>query len=371
MVLGIEASNIVAGGGITHLKELLIHAQPASHGFTQVIVWSASTTLDQLPDQPWLIKKTHPWLNRSLLFRVLWLTFIFPQEARGSIDILFSPGSNAVHFSPQVSMCQNLLPFDDKESKLYGFSWMRIRLLILRYSQTRAFNRAQGIIVLTKSNIHYLSKKNVTTAKKYVVIPHGINPLFYHEPSFNNMNDPIKLLYISIVDVYKHQWNVVEAVYSLLERGYRVELTLVGGQYTSAFKRLETSIKVHPEYADRITYVPTVSYDQLATVYQAADIFVFASSCETFSLVLLEAMASGLPIACSDRDTLKDTLGDAGVYFDPYSSESIEKAIIKLIEDKVVREESSRSAYKKALSYSWSVCSDQTFNYLSNLAKGK
>ncbi|MBC7488491.1 MAG: glycosyltransferase family 4 protein [Cytophagaceae bacterium] len=370
MVLGIEASNILAGGGLTHLKELLSHAQPTSYGFQKVYIWSTQHILDQLPDQPWLEKKTHPWLNRSVFFRMLWLIFILPKEAKESIDVLFSPGANPVNFRPQVSMCQNLLPFDSKESKLYSFSWMRIRLLVLRYTQTKAFRNAQGIIVLTRSNIPYLSKR-LDRQAKFSVIPHGINPSFFYAPSLKKLNEPIKLLYVSIVDVYKHQWNVVEALHVLLKKGYPVELTLVGGQYSPAWKKLKTSINIHPENACRITYLPAVPYDELNTIYQTADIFVFASSCETFSLVLLESMASGLPIVCADRDTLKDTLGDAGIYFDPYSSESIVNALIKLIEDPTLRHELSTKGYTRAQSYSWTVCADQTFQFLSNIANAK
>lgn len=369
MVLGIEASNILAGGGLTHLKELLAHAQPSTHGFQKVCVWSAQRTLDQLPNQTWLDKRSHPWLNRSVFFRMLWLTFVFPKEAKSTIDVVFSPGANAVNFYPQVSMCQNLLPFDPQESKLYGFSMMRIRLWILRYTQTKAFKKAQGIIVLTPSNITYLSKR-LDTISKFCVIPHGINPVFLHEP-FKKLNNPIKLLYVSIVDVYKHQWNVVEATSRLLDKGYSVELTLVGGQYPSAWKKLKRSINIHHQYASQITYRASVPYEELNTIYQTADIFVFASSCETFSLVLLEAMASGLPIACSDRETLKDTLGDAGIYFDPYSPESLENSLIKLIENNSLRQELSNKSYTRAQSYSWFICADQTFQYLSNIAKAK
>ncbi len=370
MVLGIEASNILAGGGIIHLKELIFHGKPMAHGFRQTIVWASDHTLKQLPDQEWLVKKSHPWLNRSIIFRMLWLSFIFPKEARiHAIDVVFSPGANTVDFQPMVSMCQNLLPFDQKENKLYGFSWMRIRLAILKYTQTKAFKRANGIILLTPSNKHYLDQR-LNIEGKYTVIPHGINSMFHHAPMPKALKDPIKLLYVSIVDVYKHQWKVVEALYRLIEKGYSVELTLVGGQYSPAFEKLKRSINIHPQYASRITYLPTVPYEALAEIYQAADIFVFASSCETFSLVLLECMASGLPIACADRDTLKDTLGDGGIYFDPYSAESMEKSLIELIENKELREELRLKAYRTAQSYSWSACADATFQYLSKIAKG-
>ncbi|HSZ73098.1 MAG TPA: glycosyltransferase family 1 protein [Cytophagaceae bacterium] len=370
MVLGIEASNILAGGGVVHLKELLRHAKPAEHDFELVIVWAPQTTLNQLPDFEWLEKQSHPWLNRSIFFRILWLKFIFPKAAKHKIDVLFSPGGNVVSFYPTVTMCQNLLPFDAKERNLYGFSLMRLRLNILRYTQTRAFRKAKGIIFLTASSIYYVFGKSLNNKKNTVIIPHGINPVFFRKPSSDAMKKTIKLLYVSIVDVYKHQWNVVEAVFGLLKKGYDIELTLVGGVYQPAWKKLKRALNLHPDQAHKITYLPAVPYEELSFIYQSADIFVFASSCETFSLVLLEAMSSGLPIACADRDTLKDTLGDAGVYFDPYDADSIEQTIEKLVNDKSTREKISIEAYTKSQSYSWSVCAEHTFLYLSKIAKG-
>ncbi|MDB5273296.1 MAG: hypothetical protein JWO58_1663 [Chitinophagaceae bacterium] len=368
MVLGIEASNILAGGGIVHLKELLGNAKPRDHDFEQVIVWAPQTTLDQLPERDWLQKQTHPWLNKSIVFRLLWLKFIFPSVAKKTIDVLFSPGANAVNFFPLVTMCQNLLPFDAAENKLYGLSWMRIRLFLLKYTQLKVFKQAQGIIFLTPSSLRYIPKR-LNIENKAHVIPHGINSVFYHDTSLKRLNIPIKLLYVSIVDVYKHQSIVADAALNLIQKGYNLQLTLVGGQYAPAMKKLNKVLTLHADLAHKITYKQTVPYEELAAIYRAADIFVFASSCETFSLVLLEAMSSGLPIACSERDTLKDTLGDAGVYFDPYNKESIMIAIENLINDNELRISLSSKAYTKALTYSWSQCADRTFQYLSKIAK--
>ncbi len=51
MILGIDASNLRRGGGITHLVEVLKAAKPQDYGFTKVIVWSGSSTLDQIKDK--------------------------------------------------------------------------------------------------------------------------------------------------------------------------------------------------------------------------------------------------------------------------------------------------------------------------------
>ena len=53
MILGIDASNIRGGGGITHLVELLKAAHPAQHGFGKVVVWSGQETLSKIEERPW------------------------------------------------------------------------------------------------------------------------------------------------------------------------------------------------------------------------------------------------------------------------------------------------------------------------------
>src|SRR5580658_8125095 len=72
MRLGIEASNLRAGGGITHLAELLRSAEPADHGFSHVIVWGGQTTLRALPERSWLVKSSPHGLDGSQLARALW-----------------------------------------------------------------------------------------------------------------------------------------------------------------------------------------------------------------------------------------------------------------------------------------------------------
>jgi hypothetical protein len=52
MIVGIDASNIRSGGGVTHLKELLAAAEPNRQGVQHVIVWGGRATLGQLPERP-------------------------------------------------------------------------------------------------------------------------------------------------------------------------------------------------------------------------------------------------------------------------------------------------------------------------------
>lgn len=59
MILGIEASNIRGGGGLTHLKEVISNIEQQDIGFNKVIVWAITPTLAKLPEMEWLVKKSN------------------------------------------------------------------------------------------------------------------------------------------------------------------------------------------------------------------------------------------------------------------------------------------------------------------------
>src|SRR2546430_2170916 len=126
MIVGIDASNISQGGGVTHLVELLGAANPSKHGFSRVIVWSGRGMLDQIPDRPWLEKSHQPLLDRGLPFRAFWQRFRLSALARrAGCDVLFVlGGSYAGSFRPIVAFNQNLLPFDWRELRRFGPSWL-------------------------------------------------------------------------------------------------------------------------------------------------------------------------------------------------------------------------------------------------------
>ncbi|HUI65290.1 MAG TPA: glycosyltransferase, partial [Bacteroidota bacterium] len=111
-------------------------------------------------------------------------------------------------------------------------------------------------------------------------------------------------------------------------------------------------------------------YEKLPSLYRQADGFVFASSCENMPNILLEAMASGLPIACSEREPMPELLGDAGVYFDPVKPEAIAKTLGQFLHDQVLRERLAHQAYTRSQAYSWTRCARETFSFLSRVGAG-
>ena len=374
MIVGVDASNIRAGGGITHLTNLIAVAEPGEFGIERVILWANRNTLARLPDAPWLEKVHEPLLDRALPFRLYWQWFQLPRLADGRCQILFSPGGNAPpSSSPLVTMSRNMLPFEYGELFRYGVSWMTVRLLLLRIGQSGTFRRAQGVIFLT-GYAHGAVRKIATVPERVAIIPHGVEERFRCAPREQrpleeySTERPFRLLYVSIVDVYKHQWHVAEAVRRLRDAGLPVVIDFVGPGYRSALARLKRTLRRLDPGGEVLRHRGAVPFEELHRLREQADLFVFASSCENMPNILLEAMAAGYPIACARRGPMPEMLGDGGLYFDPMLPAEIAEAIETLVRDPGLRARCARTAFDRASAYSWDRCARETLSFIREVA---
>ncbi|MCW7471382.1 glycosyltransferase family 4 protein [Leptospira kanakyensis] len=376
MILGIDASNIRGGGGVTHLRELLEHAEPESYGFDSVIVWSGSNTLQKLNSKSWLKKIDVPLLNKSLFHRTFWQRTQLSKEAKKfNCDLLFIPGGSFFGKFPNiVSMSQNLLPFDWKEIRRYGISFELIRLILLRWKQSKTFQKSNGIIFLTNHSRDVVLNQFNLAFNKTKVIGHGIHSKFFNNLKVQrdikecNENSLFKLLYVSFIGEYKHQWNVVEAFSLLRERGYHIQLTLVGEPLQkSAVKKFNKSLETYAKWKDYIHYSSKISYDEIQNLYKDSDVFVFASTCEAFGQIVTEAMANSLPIVSSNHPTLIELLGDSAIYFNAEDSKEMSISIEYLIQNLDIRKKMSVEVYARAKSYSWKKNADETFSFFRQI----
>ena len=190
-------------------------------------------------------------------------------------------------------------------------------------------------------------------------------------PEFFSAANPCRLLYVSIVDAYKHQWSVVDAVYDLRCKGFHVVLELVGPSNPDALKKLNTALAKYKNASDWVIYSGAVSYEELHSKYINADVGLFASTCENLPIILLETMASGLPVACSNKGPMPEVLGSAGVYFDPEKPIEISNAVERYLTSRQLRVDNALASYAMAGNYSWSKCSKRTFDFLVKVARAK
>lgn len=372
MTLGIDASRLRSGGAITHLVGILSNINPSKYSIEKVHIWSYKDLLDKLPERVWLIKHNPSALEGSIFNQLIWQAKSLTRKLNSlSCHILFSPDASTLcRFEPMVVLSQDMLSYEPGVMQYFGLGIARLRLLIILIIQNLAFRRAKGVIFLTKyaSRVIQLNCGNLSSS---ICIPHGVDSVFANRALRNkwpaSLDRPIRFVYVSNAEMYKHQWVVIEAISHLRLKGFSAELTLIGGGRGKAQRVLyEAMNKFDPDhlFVKQIDFLP---HHSLPKVLIDFDAFIFASSCENMPVTLIEAMAIGFPIACSNRGPMPEILQDGGIYFDPEDSESLVAALEMLIMSKNLRKKISERAMKISRLYSWRRCADETFFYISNI----
>ncbi len=376
LVIGIDASRNRSGGAKAHLIGILTECDPLQYGIREVHVWTFRSLLDSIPNRSWLIKHNPNELQKSLPKQLWWQANKLAHEASIlGCDILFSTDASTLcRFDPMVVMSQDMLPYEPGEMQRLGYSIRRFRHIILTIIQNRAMIAANGVIFLTEYASTVI-QETVGAMIMTATIPHGIDPVFKSIQKNVAWPDdcrfPIKLLYISNAAPYKHNWVVVKAVEILRNRGRNVRIQLVGGGTGIARSLLDKQISLSDPHRTFVDQKPFVNHKDIPSILSEADVFIFASSCENMPVTLLEAMAIGIPIACSSRGPMPEILGEGGLYFDPEDFNSIAVAIDKIIENSQLREQIVLSAKKRAEQFSWNRCSTETLKFISKVANMK
>jgi glycosyltransferase involved in cell wall biosynthesis len=110
-----------------------------------------------------------------------------------------------------------------------------------------------------------------------------------------------------------------------------------------------------PNLRNRIVNIGAVDQEDLAGFYLHADALVMPTLLESFSATYLEAMAFSCPIITSDRDFAKEICGDAAIYVDPLSTESIYRAVNRILSDTTLAKAMAENGQKRlrSMSVSW------------------
>lgn len=381
MKIVIEATSIREGGGLTHLANIVKYVNDNLLENTTVIVIGSQHTLNTIPSRSFIVKEHKKVFEYNYFIRAFWLTFCLNKFLyKHNADLLFAPGGTIyTNFRPVVSMSQNALLFEKKEANRYFFSIIYCRLLLLRFLQKKSFQFSDGFIFLSqyaKDRFQEIGWLNVQqTVPIITVIPHGVEP-FADEKINSNTEDctflaerPLKIMYVSIIDVYKHQDTVALALASLLEQGFFVEMHFVGSASSIAFKKYQNTIQsIKKEFRDKIIYHGFLNRSEQQLMYKQMDLCLFASSCENMPNIVLEKMSTGLPIVSSGMGPMPEILQDSAIYFDPESVESIVEAIATVYKSGNLRNELAKKSFERSRQYTWSTCANQTFAFLKKFA---
>jgi glycosyltransferase involved in cell wall biosynthesis len=105
--------------------------------------------------------------------------------------------------------------------------------------------------------------------------------------------------------------------------------------------------------AERVRFPDWLSDAELAGLYRLSRLFVLPSLIEGFGIPVLEAMAHGVPVACSNVSALPEVAGDAALLFDPERQEEVTGAIRRLLEDRALAARLIERGHERVASFTW------------------
>jgi glycosyltransferase involved in cell wall biosynthesis len=118
--------------------------------------------------------------------------------------------------------------------------------------------------------------------------------------------------------------------------------------------------KLRRSAGERVRITGWVDDATLEGLYRVAACFVLPSLAEGFGLPVLEAMARGVPVTCSNATSLPEVAGNAALYFDPTDTEAIAQAIGRLLTDEALRAHLAAAGREQAKRFSWEATARET-----------
>ncbi|MDD5350265.1 MAG: glycosyltransferase family 4 protein [Chthoniobacteraceae bacterium] len=207
---------------------------------------------------------------------------------------------------------------------------------------------ADAVFVASSFTTRTLARAGEAFSKPVHVIPYGA-PLAFpvaagrEEPA--RRGGPLKVLFVGGLGQRKGLSYLLEAVEML---GAGVELTLVGRKTTEDCAPLDAALRRH-------RWIPSLAHDAVLREMSRHDVFVFPSLFEGFGLVLLEAMAQGLPIIATEHTAAPDLLeeGGGGFLVPIRSAQAIAEKLDLLARDPGLLWAMKSAARETALRHTW------------------
>ncbi|MBI4352754.1 MAG: glycosyltransferase family 4 protein [Candidatus Omnitrophica bacterium] len=182
----------------------------------------------------------------------------------------------------------------------------------------------------------------------------------------HGLNGPF-VLFVGSLKPHKNVPALIRAVELLRNRNaFPVDLVLVGRKDArdgELFRTVKERRFVH--------YLGELKDEEVAALYNLAAVFVLPSFREGFGLPALEAMACGTPVIASNRASLPEVIGGAGMLFDPHEVDALAEALNKVLANKKLSEEMSQKGLERVKEFSWEKAARQTLQVYRKLKEEK
>jgi len=204
---------------------------------------------------------------------------------------------------------------------------------------------------------------------KVVVMPNGVSSVFRpvaREVAQRGMRTPLPpapfVLTVGDLQPRKNHLGLIAAFEDLIQAYPQLpHHLLVVGKETWHAPAVRLAAK-KSRVADRIHFTGFVEDEELRRLYGACDLFVYPSFYEGFGLPILEAMACGRAVACSNTSAMPEVADSAALLFDPNSRQELIFAMRDLLLNPELSQRMERLGVQRAAMFSWNSCAAKTLD---------
>ncbi len=240
------------------------------------------------------------------------------------------------------------------------------RRLLFRSTHLLASGAATRIIAVSEATKADMIRHIGVPPEKIVVIPLGVDRHFHPQGREEIMKIRHKyglpenyLLYVGTNKPHKNLECLVDA-FQQIQNSLRSDVKLViAGPWDKRYdgaEKMATLLGLR----DRVQLIGWVEENDLPSLYSGAMVFVFPSLCEGFGLPVLEAMACGTAVVCSNRSGLSEVAGEAALLINPEDSRQLAAEIIRVLREKDLRQELTEQGLKRAKLFTWEKTAEKT-----------
>ena len=361
----VNAIHARSGGGVTYLRNILP-------------LLAADERLEMhlflMEDQMDLFHPIHqnvrvhlfPTIKGDVVY-IAWEQLVVPILARVmKADIIFSPANFGCILSDRnIVLLRNALSVARVEPRIgRWFYWAALGVAtlisVLRSRKVLAVS-VHAVRSLT-FGIWWLLKDRTS------VVYHGISPLFSPEPNIRRENF---ILIVADIYVQKNFLNFFRAAAEICRHRPDVRIKVAGSPIDAWYYAETRALIERQGIADKVDFLGRLPAEKILDLYRRALMLVFPSTAETFGNPLVEAMACGTPIACSNTSAMPEIVADAAEMFDPFDIDSITKTCLRVIDSAELRATLTARGIERSKNFSWATSARLTADALvqANAAK--
>jgi len=370
LTIGVNALYLIPGGvGGTeiYLRNLLAAMADVDAANQYVVFTNRETGADLCPPRPNFRVLRQPTPARFRPARLIWEQTVLPlRAALAGLDVLFNPGFTA----PVLAPCPSVTVFHDLQHKRHPEFFRWFDLPFWRLFLWLAAHRSALILADSEATAADFLRYYRVAAERVRVVPLGVDPVFFRIRQERTKRTPEPfLLCSSTLHPHKNLDRLLRAFARIraAHPEFRLVVTGVRGFHTRAVERLVEELDL--KAAVRLTgWIPR---DELYDHFRRAWAFVYPSRFEGFGLPVLEAMAAGLPTACSRIEPLISLAAGATLLFDPDSEDQIAGALARLIEDRDLGGQLKEAGPRRAAQFPWRRTAELTLAALEQAARSR